>query len=835
MLRLGVRAGRFFHGNIGFAYPKVVAHYARGGIRTSASHGESDDSESLEGVSINWYEQTYPGSPNRRRVDPTREDGGENSEEARLIRAKIEELEAEIADLSGENKPSLMEPLIATLSEEEQAKVRKALAEVKFSGEDEQALFEQDVALMDLPKLAKLGTKLGLSSQQTVYLTNLDKRLREAADDITNVSCRNKLWKAFDTAKRNLPPFLHLAPSSIYKVLFESERNADDVHRPTHVRVIATEWLGTGEELAKAYALLYIDSLIELGQTQEARVYWESEKERLFKDEDTHLAFGSLGVRLFADSEKPEQAQALALTLLPRSKQDFKASILLPALVAWAKKGDEDSVKKAWTLYIRLRQELGTNIRVEDYNKIILSFINCGQINVALAVFKDLMLCGQVDRYNSIELYNAALGIIGDMQSRSADSTQLNHVSLTALIAMPQRFQNKFFYGSWLKLLIGNGELDAAASVVELMMERGVKPDAKHLNGMIGAWLRNGNAEARVKADRLAWSMIHSRLDFVRERQGLATVQDTPGKIVPNSAIKSNSLRNTPPATIETFCLLLLDYERRGLQKQVDVLKATLSRAEIRPNTYWMNHLMYAELRGDRHDLAWNVFVDRPRYILPDTESFACLWDCEKRHLDKTLANAPRSFPGPRRLLNEMLSWYSNLGQGARREVRESASKELYDQIIRCMCLSHDLEGTIVALYALKEIFQFYPDSDTARLVALQVARRGIDGGAPRPSRRRRAVAAQLRSSDNLGKTMQMLQTINEQRAETLRQQGVDLDTFNEERKGQEMIIVLAKFLHMVMLKIAEDSDLVLSKVNSAAEEIGLPLESERLKLITAQ
>ncbi|KAL8823487.1 MAG: hypothetical protein Q9191_005811 [Dirinaria sp. TL-2023a] len=601
-----------------------------------------------------------------------------------------------------------------------------------------------------------------------------------------------------------------------------------------HVCAIATEVLGSGKELIKDEALLYIDSLIKLGQIQEARTQWENRRVLLSEDDHIRLAFGSLGVRMYAEDGKPEQAQELALELLPQADQDLKVPILLPVLVAWANKGDEDSVKRAWALYIRLRKELDTNIRIEDYQSVIMSFINSGRTEVALAVFKDLILSGEAESHNSVELYNKALGIVSDMQTQSADSSKLNLVSLTALTAMPRRYQNKFFYGSWLKLLIGNGELDAAASVIELMMERGVKPDAKHLNGMIGAWLRNGNAEERARADQLAWSMIHRRLDFVRERRGQATVRESPRVTVPTPAAKIASFRSIPPATIETFCLLLLDYQRRGLHKQVDILKTNLSKAEIPPNTYWMNHLMYAELREDREDRAWNVYIDRPRYISPDTESFACLWDCEKRNLDKNLANASRKFPKPRRILGEMLSWYNQLGQGARREVRESASKELYEQIIRCMCLSHDLEGTIVALYALKKIIHLYPNDDTVRLVALQVARRGIDGAVPRPSRRRRAPAAQLRSKDNLQKTMQLFHLITEQRAETLGQQQMDPNAFNEEQKGEELILVLARLLYMVMLQTTEDREMVLLKVKDAAEEIGLPLENESLRLITA-
>ena len=833
MLRLGVYTRRSYHVHVGVRLLGVLGDHAPNCRRAFASRPKSDESEPGRGPIIKWFNQLLPGS-HRTRIDPTKEDGGEFSEKTRAIKDRIDELEAEIADLRGDNKPSLIEPLIATLSEEDQAKVRKALAEPDSEEDDDIDLFEHDVSLIDLPKLASLGSRLELSPPQIVYLQNLDKRLRDAADNITNATSRRTLWKAYDSAKRNLPPFLRLVPGSIFRVLWESQSSAsvDDARRPGHLCVLAADLSNSGKVLTKEQALLYIDSLLRENRLQDARIQWDSYEARMVGEEETRLEYGLLGVRLFAQLGNPERAQEIALALMPAAQKDMISPVLVPVIVAWIKRRDDESVKNAWALYLRLRKELGSEIRVQDYNYLTLSLIGAGRTDVALAVFKDLMLSGQDNEYTSEGLYQTTLGLVGKLQNQSVDSAQLNEVSLTALTMMPRHFQNKYFYGSWMKHLLGTGETDAAASVVELMMERGVRPDSKHLNGIIGAWLRSGSAEDRAKAEQMGWAMIHQRLDFVRERRGQQIEQDDRKDNCPTGRVARYLRRRmVASATIETFSLLLLDYERRSVHKQAEVLKTYLSKAEISPNSYWINHLMYAELRQGHHNIAWDIYKHRPKHVSPDLETFACLWDCERRHLDRLAVYPQDNFPGPRRILREMLTWYTRLGKGAQNNAREEASRGLYDQILRCLCLKRDLEGTIVALYALKELFDINPDQDTARMITLQVAHMGT-GGERSGRRRRKTLSAHGQSKDALAKIRQVLDMVMEQRLEKLRQQNIKPEEFDAEKKGQELAIVLATFLQIVMRETDRPAAIA-DKIQQAALESGAPSLSGKVELIT--
>ena len=832
MLQLSVRTGRSCNSHIFARSLPLLGQCACSCKRYLASRPKSDETDSGGKPTIKWFKQLLPGS-RRTRIDPAEEDGGEFSKEAQALKGRIDELRAEIADLRGANKPSLIEPLIATLSEEDQAKVRKALAEPDKDEEDDVDLFEQDVSLIELPKLAKLGPRLKLSAQQTVYLQNLDKRLREAADDIVNPTTRRNLWRAYGSAKRNLPFFLHLIPQKIFRTIWESQGTADvtDSRRAGHLCIVAADLSASGKELTKAQALLYIDSLIREGRLQDARIQWESYEAHLAGKEESRLEYGFLGVQLFAKLGNPERAEEIALNLLPEAQKDKVSPILVPVIGAWLERENDESVKHAWGLYMRLRTTLGPEISVRDYDYLTLSFLGAGRTDIALAVFKDLMLSGKDNKYKSEELYKTSLGLVGELHSRSLDSAQLNKVSLTALTVTPRQFQNKYFYGSWMKHLLGIGKTDAAALVVELMIERGVKPDSKHLNGIIGAWLRGGSPEERAKAEQMGWAMIRQRLAFVQERRGQQVEEGRKEDSSTGQVARYSQQRLLAPATIETFSLLLLDYERRSLQKQAEMLKECFSKAEISPNSYWINHLMYAQLRQGRHNIAWDIYKHRPNHVLPDLETFACLWDCEKRHLDRMAVYPDDNFPSPRRMLREMLTWYTNLGKGARKHARSEASQELYHQILRCLCLQRDLEGTIVALFALKELFDIWPDQDTARMITLQVAR--IATGGQRSGRRRRTtLSAHGQSKDAIAKMSQVLDLVTEQRREKLQSQGVDPTKFDDERRGQEMAIVLATFLQIVLRETNEISAIA-DKIQQAALDSGAPPIDGQVELIT--
>jgi len=827
MLRLSLYAARPYHVRLGHHRvwydsqrpPQLCRAFTSSGFKLK------DVSEKPK---IRWYQQMLPWSSKRRRVDPNNLDP-EASDEAKHFKDQVDQLDKEIRIMEeGEEGKTLIEPLLANLSEEDQRKVREAIRQDEIEearrAEETEALKRQLAKYA--PKKKDLEIQWQLPPEHSAYLRNLNANILQAANNLANHGPRKKLWQSYARCKAFLPPFLHLIPDKSWHVLWVSQQSAastDDPHWAPRVVELSEDMMEAEKKLDVYQRILYIEALRHTDRQDHAIAQWEELKNDLGNDKRASDEHELLGVRLFASHGDPEKAERIALNFLGEDKPE-ESRILIPILRAWAQRGDDVGIKHAWALYLRFRAQVGSNITMDDYDNITMSFFNVKRTDLALAVFKDMMLTGQQSDQESMELYRKSLALIGKTQSRAISVEDLNKISMTGLTVLPRRFQNKFFYGSWLKKLIGMGEVDAAASVIELMYERGVKPDPKHLNGIVGAWLRAGNDQDKVAAQKMAWAMIYERSDFVNKRRDgqKADINDL------NTAVETRApahLRRTiSPANIETFSLLLQHYGRRSQDENVRLIQDCLERAQIRPNTYFINHLLYIDLRRGQHQKAWIKYQQMFHNVEPDLETFAALWDCEKAHLESLLLHHKDKFPDPRSVMSHMMNWFSQLSTKPRERelVQQDFSKELYDQIIRCMCLATDQEGVIVALYAMKESFGFYPDKETARLISMYVGRMGIGEKEARQAGRSRRKRNPQRQQ-NAVKIAQAFQIISEQREQVLTEHGLgDLERCDELIQKEEGLFILAEFLRTVLRRTSIDEDLVEGNIEVAAWEMGV-------------
>ncbi|KAL9069237.1 MAG: hypothetical protein Q9161_005644 [Pseudevernia consocians] len=779
------------------------------------------DNPKSEEPKVRWYEQLLPWSSKRRRVDPNNLDADLN-DEAKWLKREISQLEDELREMDGPVGKTLIEPLIVTLSPEHQRKVRAAIRQEELEEKRKELEFakvKRELA-KQVPKATELEIHWQLPPEEGTYLRTLNTSIQEAAGNLEDQDLLKKLWKSYARCKAILPPFLHLIPEKSWTVLWASHgmMSMDHPQWASRLITLSEDMLSTGKELHKYQRILYIEGLRHEGRPDEAISQWEKLKGDLGEDQQAIEQHELQGVRMFASNGDPEKAEKIALNYLTPEMSE-NARILIPILSAWAQRGDSIGIKHAWALYLRLKTQVGDNMTMEDYDNITMNLMNAGRADLALAVFKDLMLTGEQTDQGSIELYEKAASLIGKSQSSAITPEDLNKLSLAGLIALPRRFQNKFFYASWLKKLLGMGEVDAAATVIELMYERGVRPDSKHLNGIVGAWLRTGRNRDRETAEKMAWAMIHERLDLVnrRGRRNAFNTSDMPS--VQGITVPPHLRRTISPANIETFSLLLQHYGRRGQDDNVQLMQKCLAMAEIPPNSYFINHLLYIDLRKGQHQPAWERYERMFRKTRPDLETFACLWDCEKAHLDSLLISAEGIFPKPRRLMSDMMNWYSFLQPGELKLVQEDFSQELHSQIIRCFGQNDDLEGLIVALYAMKESFGIYPDQSTARTISLQVGRMGI-GGKKRPGRRRKGAPQRHANADRI---VQAFAIMTEQREQFLVEAGLnDLQQCDAHIQKEEGLFILAEFLRATLRTMAIYEDAVEANIEKAAWDMGV-------------
>ncbi|CAG7946762.1 unnamed protein product [Penicillium olsonii] len=812
---------------------------------------------------VNFYEQETPNGK-RNRVDPEAEDNVEREDVAKQLAQLDDELKV-LED--GPFAPN--SPFIQSLPEEDRKIALEALRKFDLenpSPDHEPSLTEvfdnelDDMLREEFEGLAneeanwedgaksrkRLAAKSAAAAKRAdsephPYTIKLNDALQQFQGKESDDRARQELWKWYRRCKQTIPNFLTIMPKGTLDAVWNAQATgeADAALRSTHMQTLVQDAASIGQELSTPQILFYIVSLHDASATSLALEQWEAHQAELSKKKQDLEEYWKLGVRLFAADNNPQRAQDIALAFLANDKTR-QPRVLIPVIIAWGKLSGKEAEVKAWALYLQLKTLLGSEMSMEDYDKISIGLLTAGRLDTAVAIFKDMMVTGKDPANDSTALYKSALGLAGSLHASSINENAVNKVSLSVLKVLPRRFENRFFYASWMKKLIGMGEVDSAALVIELMYERGVKPDSKHLNGIIAGWLRDGSTVAREKAERLAWSMVQHRIDAAWKRFQPAAI--SPRLQVthePEVRLPHFMQRQVPPATIETFSILLLHYTRRGDDNMVKYLIKCLGDAQIKPNAYFMNHLLYAELRKQDVRSLWSKFQTMSVAIRPDLETYACLWDCGKLQYDRGRTAFDIGFPSARQLYANMLSWFSQLSPSIQKATREQMPKELYDQIIRCFCLSKDVPGTLVAIYSMRSVFGFAPDDTTARSIVLQVARLAAVP-ADTPKRRLRRLSSTPRSKENIGQVSRLLELLGDRQAESLRLQGLTVDQLDPEELKQYQIEIMGSMLRIVLSRtddlnpaqIEDKVDAVAKEMTVGQIDLGSPLGMYDSKLL---
>ncbi|QKX54009.1 uncharacterized protein TRUGW13939_01091 [Talaromyces rugulosus] len=812
----------------------------------SASASQYDDRNLGPGDKIRFFEQDTVSSKERVEVNPDAEDAADRDE----IKKELDKLDDDLEILK-KGPFDADSPFMKSLPEKDRIialeAFRKYDAEHGQDGSDDgpglEQIFDQELDDMikeefkDLHDEAEENAdpKNVLSTEEESETTPsqghpYEIRFYNILEQVANEPDTSKiqmLWRWYLRCKNSVPSFLESLSPEIFQLLWKAQiqDQKPSANQLNHVQALVKDIKSVGRDLSPDETLEFIGIVHSAGDTERALQMWEEQQTAISNGEGNIDAYWNLGVRLFAAYGDPQRAQDIAFAFLSRN-EGRSARILIPIIMAWIEQGEKDAPNKAWASYLQLRTLLGFDMKMKDYDEITISFLKSGHINLALAVFKDMMVTGKDPSNDSTQIFQKAIGLAGNMHAMSIRAEDVNKISLSALTILPRRFQNKFFYASWMKKLIGMGEVDSAASVVELMFERGIRPDAIHLNGIIGGWLRHGTTYSRDKAERLGWAMIQHRIDTVWAR--LQPFQESPKLDMPEVSdgieIPKFLDRGIPPANIETFSILLLHYTRRGDDGMIRYLNKCLGDAQIKPNSYFMNHLLYAELRKHNIDVLWKEFKSMAAYVRPDLETFACLWDCGKLQYDRSRKEWDPEFPSARQLFSLMMQWFSTLNPQAQQSAQAEFSRELYDQITLCFSLSKDPCGTLVSLYAMRDLFGHFPDEQTARMLVLQITRlSGIPARTPRKARRRLfSTPGQKEKAETVQSLLRILES---DKAAMLQEQGLTIDQLSDEERKQYQLEILSDLLVSIIERTVGGKEQVKEQLVVAMEEMGISLD----------
>ena len=762
--------------------------------------------EDEEIVRVKWFEKDMSTGITRR------VSGNPEEAEARDLRQEIRNLQAELKAYQSDDA-GFDETMLEALEPHERVKVEMALQDRR---DKEMALTNNLDIPLELPPLA------------TPIIRRLNKCLHEAALRPKDMVRRKELWRWYCRGKRNVPTLTNMLPERAWEVLWtvNAQRGITNLQREAHLIEIADDMKAAGVELSPRQKQIHGYALAKLNRADTAIQIWEVDYKDSAGREQEVL---ERGISLFTQTRDLTRATKLYREYM-NNFTTAEPRVVHPLIRAHVELGNE---RMAFALYMHLRANLRFGMQMADYDEVIAVFLDYDQRDIALAVFRDMMIQGT----NAVQskafprgsqeetaLWDSLMERVEGMRNMSLDVKDVNRISLQAMSNLPHEWQNKFFFASWIKKLLGDGHIVYAEKVVELMYERHIRPSAKHLNGLLGAYLRSGDAELEERGEKLGWSMVQKRLNMVAERdhtQSELAVASSPVLLDPESDLRIplDLSKPIPYASLETWNVLGLHYLIKENWSALRLLQRQLRHAQIPMKGYFLGLLLYMQLYINGPTPLWKDFLYFARDVSPEMETFNCLWTGQLRHLDRYIKTEGHSeYPTPRRLFHTMLAWQHDLTGRSRADSLEAFNREIYAKIVQSFCSAKDLYGSLVAIHAVAARFDIYPDYDIARIITTGLSNLSV-GRAPTilGRRGRRPLAVDKPRTMELAR---LLKAIADRRKDERRDAGI---AQSAKISTRENLNILSELIRFGLIRDGEDADEVERAIEKASMEMGVP------------
>ncbi|KAG5987632.1 hypothetical protein E4U43_004997 [Claviceps pusilla] len=557
--------------------------------------------------------------------------------------------------------------------------LRKDLRNLSLS-EDDEAL--SNPRMVNGPQISEKSW----NSHQRKKVSRLNLALRGAFKQLRRgsgltTSTVSAVYKAYyHAAKIALSRSWSSVPIDVWDLLWTvlSADESISIHRMAHIAMLSRDMDEAKVTLSPSQQLLSIEAVFVHGWESKAVENWKRSIRALGDERaETFQNYWELGVRMFCRLGDMDQAERAVDKLLEKHSDP---RILMPLIRTYSEQETPESQERAWTTYRKMRDLLGKEMKLVDYDQVVSYFLIANHTENALYAFVDMMSDGEID--------------------------------LKKQKYLPLVVANKFFLGKWLKRLIGAGDLKGAFKVVNFMRQRGVNASPIHLNGLIGAWQRSGGAGDLECADKLAWDMIESRIRFVKSRaasEGSAASASASAAPAPAPAPASASAPLPwPRATLETFSLMAENYRLRKLHPRMEALWEAFRDAEIRPDAFMMNQLLESHLQVGQPKQALDLYhsLVQERGMAPDPYTFSILWKTlpvNRLHIISR-ESLPDEVATTRTLFRETMqhkSVFENEPDGL--------DGQLARKILHTFRRLNDQPGFLVALATLKQLFRFSP------------------------------------------------------------------------------------------------------------------------------
>ncbi|KAI0594461.1 hypothetical protein F4775DRAFT_573845 [Biscogniauxia sp. FL1348] len=508
-----------------------------------------------------------------------------------------------------------------------------------------------------------------LRQAESMTITQFNSRVKLLAKKIDSgkITARSilGLWKAYAVLRKQVVRYDVTIPPALWDFLWQvmSLDRPDNADRMTHIYYLAKDMQQVGVPLKPDQQVLAIEAIFIDGWKEEAIESHKRFMPTLGANPDVFFDFWQLGLRMQCLMGNVEQAERMIDAIL-KSPRKGDPRFIMPYIGLCTK--SPETLSKAFGAYRQLRKTLGDSMTIEDYDQIIAYFLLTDHVDLALCIFVDMMKSGAIDLYKKSDY--------------------------------PTSIANPFFFGKWVKRLIGIGDPEGAYKVFLFMRSKNVVPHAIHVNGLVGAWYRSGISRNILQGETVAWLMINARLQYVEMRKRSLAL--------PHKVSLRRHGNGWPNATLETFCLVAENYQQRGLHTKMEELWRAFREAELAPDSFMMNQLMLSYLHSGKASHILSLFrgLTEKYSIVPDGQVFMSLWKSltVNRLIHINEDDAKKEASVARGMFSDMMKFAAVFEKGGLDVI-------LARRVLHSFRKVHDTIGQLLAYRALRQIFGVLP------------------------------------------------------------------------------------------------------------------------------
>jgi len=674
--------------------------------------------------------------------------------------------------------------------------------------------------------------------EQSPFIRRLNFRLRAGVQQSDQLHLQFPLWRAYASAKKHIPILPSLMPERAWDVLWDTQVKGDeqDPSRQSRLEMLYRDMDSVGKTATVGQRIAYLESLFSAGREEEALSAWEKDHNWANTAANTasrhdykpeHL---ELGAKLYALARQPDRARDIMgkfLDLYPT----WNTSVMVSVFRAHTELKSATHHDTAKTIYLELKEQLGSNMTLEHYDACFVGFLQARHLRYSKQVFRDMVKDGHLATAFSPEQIEEVLKRLNMLYRLGTDIEKMTGIALQVLSILPQPYHSHVF-GDWMKSAVVRRAPEAAAQILDMMFSRGYQPDTVHFNLLLKALFRTKDEPRVLKAENIGWRMIEEARKASSKKLPSEPAPEIIAKkanVIAETVLDSEAARKVPKANITTFALIMQHHATNLQWEHVDYLTRQLQATDVQPNAAFMNVIMDNYCRKGKYSEAWKTYKSLTHVpegtpgVFPDGASIRCLWKTLRIALGDHASRDDPGLPTPRELLAETALWWTRCR--SRRDVEQfrmglAAANHgaITSLMMHCFSYTQDLAGSLVALHVART-FSIFPSDKSAAILQNQAAWNDMHSETE-------SVRSQYHHSKNykniLEKLSRVYYILMERRLERAGLTEDSFDSMSDEQLGDFGLNLLSEFVRVVM-KRSYPPDTVEAMIADAKKEVGVP------------